>query len=90
MRVIDAPVVRSRGRKAAHDTTLLKNLGKVKVGGWAVFDEFGKVTEKNAQSAIGQKIRSHFAALDRTGEKVSIRWSPDGDCQVGVLAKTDA
>lgn len=86
MKVIEAPTIRPRGRKAQHDPKLLANLGKIKVGTWALFDEYGKVTDAKKQSALGQSIRSHFATLNRAGERVTVRWSPDGDCQVGVLA----
>lgn len=85
MKVIEAPVVRPRGRKSTPDPVLTKNLKALKVGQWAIFDEMGKVTDKSKQSAVSQKIRSNFKGLN-LGEnvKVSIRFSPDGDVQVGI------
>lgn len=82
MRTIAKPTTKPRGRKPKIDPVLEKNLKALKIGSWVVLDEFGKVTDESRQSSIGQSIRSTFKRLRPEGEKVTVSWSPEGDCQV--------
>lgn len=91
MRTIKEPVIKRRGRSAEFDETLLKNLAKIKPGQWVVMDEFGVVNDERQQSQLGAKVRQHFREVHGPddGLRVSIRWSPDGEIQVGVLPNND-
>jgi hypothetical protein len=89
MKVIEKPVLRSRGRKAEADPVIQANLSALEVGQWAIFDEFGTVTDGKAQAKIGQKIRTQFGMLGLDG-KVTVRWSPEGDAQVAIFATEDS
>lgn len=90
MRTIDQPVIKRRGRAQEFDPKLLANLKKMKPGQWAVFDEFGTVETQKEQSKIGAQVRSHFREVygENSDLRVSIRWSPENEIQVGLLPAT--
>lgn len=89
MRQIAKPTTKPRGRKPKINPALDKALGSLKVGAWVVLDTEvgGKITDESKQSSIGQTIRSSFKRLHTDGKhKVTVSWSPEGDCQVVMKA----